>query len=295
MNRKTLGFAAATAALALSVGLTASPALAAVGDGTWGIWTATDLTEAPSGNITIGDTTVGGASFTYVDDNTNSYSYIESVNEKGDWLTAETPPGVVFGANGPSDTENVITLDSDGGTHGVLVITFDHAVPANELGVTIGDIDSANISDPDQSDRVLVEAKSGAGADLTSAELSGEAFNMCDVTVNADMPSNCSDTQDTHVPTMSTPTATSVKFSGDVTTSSETGDYAWVHPTTDVKSVTLTWDSNATGSTIRAFVAVTKHAALPDTGVDAVSITLTSVVLGLLGAAALIAVRRRRA
>jgi LPXTG-motif cell wall-anchored protein len=296
MNRKSLGFAAATAALALSVGLTASPALAAVGDGTWGIWTATDVDDAPSGNITIGDSTVGGASFTFTA-NTGStgYAYIESVNDKGEWLTAETPPGVVFGSNGPSDVENVITLDSSDPTNATFVITFDHAVPANELGVTIGDIDSANVSDPNESDRVLVEAKTGAGADLTSAELSGEVFNMCDVTVNADMPSDCGDTQDTHTPNMSTPTATSVKFSGDDTTSSDTGDYAWVHPTTDVKSVTLTWDSNDSGSSLRVFVAVTKHAALPDTGVDAVSVSLTSLVLGLLGAAALIAVRRRRA
>jgi LPXTG-motif cell wall-anchored protein len=295
MNRKTLGFAAATAALALSVGLTASPALAAVGDGTWGIWTATDVDDAPSGNITIGETTVGGASFTYDDTLTNSYAYIESVNDKGEWLTAETPPGVVFGANGPSDVENVITLDSNAPSNGTLVITFDHAVPAGDLGVTLGDIDSANVDDRDESDRVEVTAKTGADADLTSAELSGEVFNMCDVTVNADMPTDCSDTVDTHVPEMTEPTATSVKFWGDTTTSSDVGDYAWVHPTTDVKSITLHWNGNDGGSSLRVFVAVKKHAALPDTGVDALSLTLTSVVLGLLGAAALIAVRRRRA
>lgn len=296
MNRKTLGFAAATAALALSVGLTASPALAAVGDGTWGIWTAADVDDATSGGITIGNQTVGGASFTFTaNTGTTGYADIESVNDKGEWLTAETPPGVVFGGNGPSDTENVITLASEGGpVNGTMVITFDNSVPAGELGVTLGDIDSANVSDPDESDRVSVEAKNGAGADLTSAELNGEVFNICDVTVNADMPSDCGDTQDTHVPLISTPTATSVKFSGDDTTSSDTGDYAWVHPTTDVKSVTLTWDSNDTGSSLRVFVSV-KNSTLPDTGLDATSIALTSVVLGLLGGAALIAVRRRRA
>jgi hypothetical protein len=94
---------------------------------------------------------------------------------------------------------------------------------------------------------------------------------------------------------MTEPSATSVKFWADTTTSSEIGDYAWVHPTTDVKSVTLLWNGNDFGSTLRVFVSVKKHVALPDTGVDAVSVTLTSLVLGLLGAAALIAVRRRRA
>jgi LPXTG-motif cell wall-anchored protein len=295
MNRKSLGFAAATAALALSVGLTASPALAAVGDGTWGIWTATDVNDASSGNITIGDTTVGGANFTYEENLGTSNAYIESVNDKKDWLTAETPPGVVFGANGPSDVENVITLSNDDANEGILTITFNNPVPAGDLGVTIGDLDSSEEGDPAYSDRAKVEATTSAGANLTSAELNGEVFNMCNVTVNADMPTACSDTQITDVPVMTEPTATSVKFSGDTVVSDGTGEYAWVHPTTEVKSVTITWNGWDDGSSARVFVAVKKHAVLPDTGVDAVSVALTSGVLGLLGAAALIAVRRRRA
>lgn len=295
MNRKTLGFAAATAALALSVGLTASPALAAVGDGTWGIWTATDVDNAASGNITIGDSAVGGASFTYDETVGTSSAYIESVNDREDWFTAEAPPGVVFGANGPSDVENVITLSNDDPNVGVLVITFNNPVPAGDLGVAIGDLDSSEESDPNESDRATVEATTGAGADLTSAELNGEVFNMCNVAINADMPTACGDTQITDVPILTEPTATSVKFSGDPVVSDGTGEYGWVHPTAEVKSLTITWNGWDSGSSSRVFVAVKKHAALPDTGVDAVSLTLTSVVLGLLGAAALIAVRRRRA
>jgi LPXTG-motif cell wall-anchored protein len=295
MNRKALGFAAATAALALSVGLTASPALAAVGDGTWGIWTATDLEDAASGNITLGDTAVGGAGFTYVENLGISEAYIESVNEREDWFTAETPPGLVFGPNGPSDVENVITLSNDNANEGVLTITFNNPVPAGELGVAIGDLDSDQNADPAFSDRALVEATTGAGADLTSAELNGAVFNMCNVAVNADMPIDCADTQITVVPVITEPTATSVKFSGDTLLSDGTGEYGWVHPTTDVKSVTITWNGWDGGSSARVFVAVKKNLTLPDTGVDVVSVALTSMVLGLLGTAALIAVRRRRA
>jgi len=294
MNRKTLGFAAATAALALSVGLTASPALAAVGDGTWGIWTATDLEDAAAGNITLGDTAVGGAGFTYVENLGSSVAYIESVNEREDWFTAETPPGLVFGPNGPSDVENVITLSNENANEGVLTITFNNPVPAGELGVAIGDLDS-NEESESESDRALVEATTGAGADLTSAELNGEVFNMCNVTVNADMPTDCEDTQLTTVPVMTEPTAASVKFSGNTVLSDGTGEFGWVHPTTDVKSVTITWNGWDGGSSARVYVAVKKNLTLPDTGVDVVSVALTSMVLGLLGTAALIAVRRRRA
>jgi LPXTG-motif cell wall-anchored protein len=295
MNRKVLGFAAATAALALSVGLTVSPALAAVGDGTWGIWTATDLEDAASGNITLGDTAVGGAGFTYVENLGSSVAYIESVNDRKDWFTAETPPGLVFGPNGPSDVENVITLSNENANEGVLTITFNNPVPAGELGVAIGDLDSDQTADPAFSDRALVEATTGAGADLTSAELNGAVFNMCNVTVNADMPADCEATQITVVPVMTEPTATSVKFSGDTLLSDGTGEYGWVFPTTDVKSVTITWNGWDDGSSARVFVAVKKNLTLPDTGVDVVSVALTSMVLGLLGTAALIAVRRRRA
>jgi LPXTG-motif cell wall-anchored protein len=294
MNRKALGFAAATAALALSVGLTVSPALAAVGDGTWGIWTATDLEDAAAGNITLGDTAVGGAGFTYVENLGISEAYIESVNEREDWFTAETPPGLVFGPNGPSDVENVITLSNDNANEGVLTITFNNPVPAGELGVAIGDLDS-NEESESESDRALVEATTGAGADLTSAELNGAVFNMCNVTVNADMPTDCEATQLTTAPVMTEPTATSVKFSGNTVLSDGTGEFGWVHPTTDVKSVTITWNGWDGGSSTRVYVAVKKNLTLPDTGVDVVSVALTSMVLGLLGTAALIAVRRRRA
>lgn len=294
MNHKTLGFAAATAALALSVGLTASPALAAIGDGTWGVWTAADLNDATSGGITLGDSSVGSVTYTadITGANPGSQASIESVNEKGEWFTAETAPGAIFGANGPSDSENLIIMEGDDVT-GVMVITFENPVPAGSLGVAIGDLDGNDI-DEEGTDRVSVEATSASGADLTSAELNGAVFNMCDVTVNADMPSDCGDAQDTSVPTMSTPTATSVKFAADILASSGTGESGWVHPTTDVKTVTVTWTSADTGSSIRVYVSV-KKPSLPDTGVDVASISLTSAVLGLLGAAALIAVRRRRA
>lgn len=307
MPRKFLAAVALTAVVsALGIGAS-SGALAAPGDGTWGTWSATNPLDAPSGRITFGNTAVGGANYTFVLNSGSSTASIYTVSSAGEWFTAETAPGAWAGANGPSVTENVLTL-SGAAANATTTITFDNPVPADYLTLVISDLDSTNATDPLYSDRVTITATTNSGANLSSSELQGsasgsEVFNFCNVTVNADMPTDCSGTVATAVPVMQTPSPTSVYFFGDIAVSSAVGNSAWLAPSAEVKTLTIVWSSYAVLSDVRIALAVTQDPTpptppspnLPDTGVDAVAVTLTAGVLGLLGSATLLAVRRRSA
>jgi LPXTG-motif cell wall-anchored protein len=169
----------------------------------------------------------------------------------------------------------------------------------------VSDLDSTNASDPLYSDRVTITATANSGASLTSSQLQGsasgaEVFNFCNVTVNADMPGDCSGTVATAVPVMQTPSATSVYFFGNIAVSSAVGNSAWLAPSAEVKTLSIVWSSYAVLSDVRIALAVKRDPTppspnLPDTGVDATSVSLTSMLLGLLGAAVLFTARRRRA
>lgn len=307
MPRKFLAaFALTVVASALGIGAS-SPALAAPGDGTWGTWSATNPADAPAGRITFGNTAVGGANYTFVLNSGSSTASIDTVSSAGEWFTAETAPGAWAGANGPSVTENVLTL-SGAAANATTTITFDNPVPADYLTLVISDLDSTNATDPLYSDRVTITATTNSGASLTSGELQGsasgsEVFNFCNVTVNADMPTDCGGGVATAVPVMQTPSATSIYFFGDIAVSSAVGNSAWLAPSAEVKTLTIVWSSYAVLSDVRIALAVKQDPTpptppspnLPDTGFDAVAVTLTAGVLGLLGSATLLAVRRRRA
>ena len=293
MARKIVGIGAAVTALGLAVALTSSPALAAVDDGTWGIWAAEDVLDATAGTIGFGSTTVPSASFVYTEDSGDTGVEIATVNDKDMWVPASSTVGAVFGANGPSDIENLLDYDANETSEATLVITFDAEVPANELGLVIMDIDSSNSGLAADADRFTVEATNAAGTDLTSSELNGGAFNFCNVPV-AEMPGDCGDTVYAGVPTVTEPTATSVLLQGDLSNSTDEGDSGWVNPTAAVKTLTVTWLSQDGGSSAKLAIAV-KESALPDTGLDVTTGALTALVLGVLGAVALIATRRRRA
>jgi hypothetical protein len=295
MARTLVGIGAAITALGLSVALTASPALAAVDDGTWGIWAAEDVDDAPAGTIGFGSTTVPSASYEYTEISGESSAEIATVNDKEMWVPASSAPGAVFGANGPSDIENLLDIDSNQTAEATLVITFDAEVPANALGFVIMDIDGENDGQAENADRFTVEATNAAGTSLTSSELNGGVFNFCNVPV-AEMPGNCDDTAYTSVPTVTEPTATSVFFQADLNNSGSDGDSGWVNPTAPVKTLTVTWLSMDEGSAAALAIAIAeKKAALPDTGLDVTRGALSALVLGALGAVAVIASRRRNA
>ena len=295
MARKLVGIGAAVTALGLAIALTSSPALAAVDDGTWGIWAAEDVDDAPAGTIGFGSTTVPSASYEYTEISGESSAEIATVNDKEMWVPASSAPGAVFGANGPSDIENLLDIDGNETAEATLVITFDAEVPANALGFVIMDIDGQNDGQAENADRFTVEATNAAGTSLTSSELNGGVFNFCNVPV-AEMPGDCDDTANTGVPTMTEPTATSVFFQADLNDSTDDGDSGWVNPTAAVKTLTVTWLTQDGGSSAKVAIAITeKKAELPDTGLDATTGALSALVLGVLGAVALIATRRRSA
>jgi LPXTG-motif cell wall-anchored protein len=304
MPRKIIATVAVLAgACALAIG-GSSAALASPNDGTWATWSATNPLNAPSGRIAFGNTAVGGASFTFVLNSGSSTASIDSVTSAGEWFTAQTPPGAWAGANGPSSSENVLTL-SGAAANATTTITFDNPVPADYLTLVVSDLDSTNASDPLYSDRVTITATTNSGSSLTSSQLRGsasgsEVFNFCNVTVNAYMPSDCGGTVATAVPVMQTPSATSIYFFGDIAASSAVGNSGWLAPSAEVKTLTLLWASYAVLSDVRIALAVKQDPKppsphLPDTGLDVGATALTGLVLGLLGAGALIAVRRRRA
>lgn len=296
MNQAIVRVGASVVALGLAAGLASSPALAAVEDGTYGIWSAADPTNAPSGTLTFGNTAVAGASYTWTNSVGVADAYIETTSDKGDWVNASTTMGAIFGADGPSAIENMIILDSSSASSGTLAVTFDNAVPANYLAAAVIDIDSMGISDVNESDRVLFEAASSDGTDLTTEELNADEFNTCDVPVDANMPSACDGTVDTTVPTMTAPSATSAYFVGDLTQNND-GSTGWINPTKEVKNLNITWTGNDSGSTVRVVIAVKQDPKpeLPNTGVDVTTGAISALVLGALGASALVATRRRNA
>lgn len=295
MNRNIRAAAAAVAGIGMAAVLIASPAAAVPVVGNWGLWEASPLGAFDqTGTLTFSDPAQGTIDFTLNIVNPG-YMETETTNEKGDWVPVGSPPAEIFGANGPSDTDNVLIVDSIGDGTQTTTITFKEPVAANNLGFVVMDIDSDGSANPDESDRVTLEATTAGGTSLTSAELNAGVFNACNVAV-ADMPSNCGGTTDTAVPSLTEPTATSVFFQGDLTADND-GSTGWINPTVAVKTVTLSWDSNdSSSSSIRLFVAIKPTvAALPDTGVDVSTGLLAALAFGVLGAAAVIITRRRQA
>ncbi len=297
MNRNIRGIAAAVAGLGMAAALVASPAAATPVIGNWGVWETSALgSYDQAGSVTFADAAQGTLDYAITFDSAGSdaYAYTETSNEKGDWIPAGSPAADIFGANGPSDTDNMLIFDSSSANTSTMTITFKEPVAANNLGFVVLDIDSDGNSDPDESDRVTIEATKADGSNLTSAELKAGVFNACNVAV-ADMPDSCGGNTDTAVPTVTEPTATSVYFQGDLNANND-GSSGWINPTVDVKSVTMTWTGNDGGSSVRVFAAVKPTpAALPNTGVDVTSGLLAALAFGVLGAAAVIITRRRQA
>jgi hypothetical protein len=136
MPKKVLGTAVVLSA-AILIGLAGSSAAFASPNGvTWGTWSAANPLDAPSGRVTFGNTAVGGANFAFVLNSGASTASIDSVTSAGEWFTAETPAGAWAGANGPSATENVLTL-AGAAANATTTITFDNPVPADYLTIVI--------------------------------------------------------------------------------------------------------------------------------------------------------------
>ena len=83
MPRRFLAaFALAAVVSGLGIGVS-SAALAAPGDGTWGTWSATNPLDAPTGRLDFGNSSVGGANYTFVLNSGSSTASIDSVTSAG--------------------------------------------------------------------------------------------------------------------------------------------------------------------------------------------------------------------
>lgn len=259
---------ATASALALSLAPLA-PATAA--SSAWGVWTDDTKLTFSGGGLVNATWAVTG----YLD-----YEIL-ATDEDGEYFVAGTPIGAVFGANGPSSSENYLKAESqdDTTTPVVVTVTFDSAVGAGLLGFAVSDLDS---------DHVTITATGATGSALTGTEIVGtatdSAFNFCDYP-----DSTCSDTA---VPTI-TQNANDVVATG-VETGTD-GSTAWFRPSVAVKTVTFTYlnDDDEASSTGRYWFAQTV-APLPDTGLSSSSmITLLAVGAALLAAGGLMIARRR--
>ncbi len=258
---------ATASALALSLAPLA-PASAATS--AWGVWTDdTKLTFSSAGLVNATWTVTGDQEYE-----------ILPTDEDDEYFVAATPIGAVFGANGPSSTENYLKAESqdDTTTPIVVTVTFDSAVGAGLLGFAVSDLDT---------DNVTVTATGASGSALTGAEIVGtatdSAFNFCNY---PDSP--C---EDTAVPQI-TQNANNVVATG--VESNTDGSTAWFRPSVAVKTVTFTYlNDDDSASSGRYWFAQTA-APLPDTGLSGSAlITLFVVGASLLAAGGLLVARRR--
>jgi LPXTG-motif cell wall-anchored protein len=278
---KVAGAAVATIALALAP---LAPAQAATS--AWGVWTYIQPGSAPADpGIAFNNAAFADATFTI---NADIFPTVEvlNVDDEDEWFTAETPIGAVFGANGPSTTNNFLKIESPDNTttDSILAVTFATPVKAGNLGFAVSDLDT---------DHVTVTATDAAGAAVSGSDLLGSAsstaaFNFCDV---ADSPGGCSDTD---VPTVET-NATDVVATGSA--SNTDGSTVWFQPSVDIATVTFTYrnDDGGNSSSSRYWFAQ-KESTLANTGASASTMLgMFGIGSALLAAGAIFVMRRRQA
>lgn len=188
-----------------------------------------------------------------------------NANDSGDWLTADTPFGQIFGASGPSSTIQFLKARVDETTTATTTITFAGPVPANTLGFAVGDIDV---------DQMIITGLTADGAPITGAQLAGNTFNFCDVP--APKPDNCDGVTPPYaVPTWDPATNTI----SDPADEDSDGAVAWFRPTVAIKSLTFAFSSVSSSSpSFRLWMAglsssVTGSVAFP-AGATAVPVTV---------------------
>ena len=283
---KKTSFATMTGASVAAIALALAPLspASAASTAAWGVWDLNILTAVNTETVTFGSSSLPDATFTI--SGTYTTAEVLNVDDGDEWFTAETPIGAVFGANGPSATNNFLKIESTTTTTDLVTLTVTFASPtkANDLGVAVSDLDS---------DEVTVSATDANGNALTGAQLVGtaspDAFNWCNV---ANSPGGCTDTDTPNI----TVNASDVFAAG--AQQGTDGSTAWFQPSVGVKTITYVYkndDTNTQTSTVRFWLAQ-KESALPNTGVSASSMLgMFGFGAALLAAGALIVVRRRRA
>lgn len=206
--------AAAAAALALGVG--AAPAHA---EGTeYATYSLDAAPPASTGTLATG--TTGGPQGTFTTNSTRP-----RISSGGAaFLNTTTPFGAAFGSSQGKPYLNLAA--AEGRTPSTTSFTFDQVPTAGGWGIALGDIDA---------DDVKISATGPDGTTLTAAELGFQgAFNYCTGTPK---PSGCTGSGPfTDQPTWDAATTT-LHGSG----SDTSGASAWLRPTAEVRTLTLTF------------------------------------------------------
>lgn len=177
--RSLVAFLFVSAAL-LGFGATSASAAGLYAD--WTISPASSSAQNHSGTISFPNALLPGATYTSNKsaDDGQSTRVVTGTASDGDWLTAETPFGAVFGPSGPSTTIQYFRQRVSTSTVATTTYTFNNPFPANRLGFAIGDIDVDNMT---------ITATDENGDPVPGSKLVGGTFNFCNVTV--DIPTNC--------------------------------------------------------------------------------------------------------
>ena len=230
-------------ALLLAAVLIGSPAGAASSGpvGVYPAWTITpEDSEVQNHSGTIDFGIVGLPNATYSVNRSEAdgkKTELTTADDSGEWLTADTPFGQIFGASGPSSTIQFLKVRVSETSVATTSVTFATPVPANVLGFAIGDIDV---------DRMVIAGTSADGSPVTGADLNGATFNSCDVPEPRS--ENCDGvTAPYAVPTWN-PTTMTVSYPPDDDTD---GAVASFRPTVSISSLTFTYD--ATGGAEPSF------------------------------------------
>lgn len=287
---KKIAVAGASAVLAL---FSLAPAFAATTTD-YGVWSEPAPADGGyNGTISFAGTTIPAATYSTVFSVADDSNLAEVKDSTEEWIPEGTPFGDLFGSSGPSETNNFLKVgvasSDEPYIFSTTTITFDSAVPADSLGIVIGDLDI---------DSVKVSAQTEDGTDLTGEELIGSVdpvgFNLCNTEVN--VPTICGDVTDkTDVP-VTTINANDVTF-----VNSEVGEdvgvSAWLKPSVSLKSLTIVHTGAGAASTVRVWLAgpkVETGEELANTGSNNSNLALFAATFTLLGALTIAFARRMR-
>ncbi|MFM8927223.1 MAG: hypothetical protein ACKOFA_03360 [Rhodoluna sp.] len=304
MSKKSKSTVKKIAIFAMTSGIalfSMSPAFAA-GTSDYGIWAEPSFdagTSTYSGGITFVGTTIPAATYSSVFSAAGDGNRIEVVDSAEEWISEGTPFGAVFGASGASTTNNFLKLgvartDAPYITS-TTTITFTSPVPADSLGIAIGDVDI---------DQVTISAKTAADVALTGDELVGSAdpvgFNLCDTDVNK--PTICDDVTDpTDVPVVTKNANDVVLRNSDV--GEDVGVSAWLKPSAELSTLTIVHSGAGATSTVRVWLAGPMVEGdsnsggtdeLADTGASDSNLLPFAIALTLFGALSIAYARRLR-
>lgn len=288
----TSALALAASALLVSAA-SAAPAFAATTT-TYGTWSeVTDVTTSQNytGSVSFGTSGIPDATYETTFPSANANNEVTVRDNSGEWMSPQTPFGVAFGASGPSDTLNFLRVDAFDTNQ--TVITFDSPVPADRLGLAIGDLDF---------DSATITATDGNNVALTAAQLVGSStsnvFNLC--TVTDSVPTVCqSGGPYTEFPVLSTG-ANNITFDPN-TVGEDVGVTGWLSPSAEVKTLTIEHTSQTGGSSLRYWLSAFNAPAeveplLANTAAPESGLTLwVAAALGLLGIGGIVTAGRRKA